>query len=690
MTRNVLLMICLFLPLRMAAAPVSVQTGEHPNFTRMVFSIAEGADWKLGRIDDGYALLLPSSEGFDLRRFYDLIPRDRVAAVNQLSDDTVRIAVACDCRAEAFLFRPQILVVDIIDGLPQPGSPYEKPFFDDVETPNIGTPSDLPEWSFPLIIQAEQGAVKTKPVVVPELVPVSPDGLDVDLSLLEQTVIHGLADGLTRGVLDRNHPPFTGAIGEAVSMTEPEASNDHLPGVIAHNNLDVLAIQDDQRIAHTQSGNICPEAEYFEVYRWADERPFSTQIGEARSRITREFDQTDEHNVLRLAQIYVYFGFGVEALQALEIDGIHSKQRSYLAQLALIVDGNQLSHELGKQQVSCNSSVALWALLSVAEGPLDAQVDRSAVLTAFKALPSELRSHLSAELATRFVDMGDQDAAMQVLSSVPVDRDRSVEDMLAEISLSDAMGGHDLTADTLLDLAKSNSRITPNAMTEILSMSSERDIPVTPQDFVLADAVRFEARNSPAAAELAQAQFDAYLAQNHFKGALALISTETDSADPSTRIESYDALAVRAVSEMSDAVFVEFAFDQPPNHFSPEAQSKISMRLAELGFIDRAILFGMSDSHIATPPIRYSLTTGEDSTGLETSQNGQVDVDQDEIGQSALAGQMLGQVFDLETEYTDFNHQSPIAGSRALLDRSSEVRDAITAYLEKSKAAIRP
>ncbi|WP_162617717.1 hypothetical protein [Yoonia maritima] len=684
------LMICLILPLRTAAEPVSVQTGEHPNFTRMVFSIAEGVDWKLGRIDDGYALLLPSSDGFDLRRFYDLIPRDRISEVNQLAEDTVRIAVACDCRAEAFLFQPQILVVDIIDGLPKFGSPYEEPFFDDFEATNLPVPNELPEWSLPLIIQAEQGTVKTKPIVAPVFDSVPTGGLDADLSLLEQTVVHGLADGLTRGVLDRGQTVSTGTMREAVSATDLWASNEHLPGLITHNNLDVMAVSVDQRAGQTQSGGACPEEEYFNVHLWADERPFSTQIGEARSGVTQEFDQTDEHNVLRLAQIYVYFGFGAEAIQALETDGVHSKQRSYLSQLAHIVDGDSRSHELGTQQVSCHSAVALWALLSVSDGPLDAEVDRSAVLTAFKALPPELRSHLSAELVTRFLDIGDHDAAMQVLSSAPVDRDKSAEDLIADILLSGVIGDHDAAAETILELVQPNSRITPNAMTEILNGSSEKDIPVARQDFVLADAVRFEARDSPEAAELARAQFDAYLAQNLFDDALALLSSETVHVDLRTNTRSYDALAARAASEMSDADFVEFAFDQPPDHFSPEVQREIGVRLADLGFIDRATLFGFSETRIEMSPIEYPLTPDETNMGWGGSQNGQAEVDLNDAKRSTPLEGAVSQTTNSDGVFSDYAIQSPLADSRALLGQSSEIREAITAYLEDLKKPDQP
>ena len=65
----------ILLPVVSFALPVRVQTGEHANFTRVVLTIDRTTRWEVRRDVDAYVVQLSTNNGFDLSRFFDLIPR---------------------------------------------------------------------------------------------------------------------------------------------------------------------------------------------------------------------------------------------------------------------------------------------------------------------------------------------------------------------------------------------------------------------------------------------------------------------------------------------------------------------------------------------------------------------------------------------------------------------------------------
>ena len=103
-----------------AAQTVTVRSGEHDGFTRLVFDLPQSRDWTLtdegagtgiDLVLDGAALL------FDTDRVFDRIATDRVASVEALdARNGVRIGLNCRCDVSAFRFGEAMLVLDIRDG----------------------------------------------------------------------------------------------------------------------------------------------------------------------------------------------------------------------------------------------------------------------------------------------------------------------------------------------------------------------------------------------------------------------------------------------------------------------------------------------------------------------------------------------------------------------------------------------
>lgn len=111
-----------------SAETARIRSGDHGTFTRLVIELAVPADWRFGRTASGYALDFGRPDvTLEMAGLFDAIPRSRVAAAAQ-RDGRFEIALGCgDCHAMALDYRGSWIVIDVANGPPPPGSPFEAP-----------------------------------------------------------------------------------------------------------------------------------------------------------------------------------------------------------------------------------------------------------------------------------------------------------------------------------------------------------------------------------------------------------------------------------------------------------------------------------------------------------------------------------------------------------------------------------
>jgi len=101
------------------AEPLSIRSGDHDTFSRLVLTIPEGSVWGVTQIDNGYSLNISGNpDGFDISQIFERISRERIEAVIQKSPSDLDIFVQCQCYIDTFLWRPDRLVLDVIEGDP--------------------------------------------------------------------------------------------------------------------------------------------------------------------------------------------------------------------------------------------------------------------------------------------------------------------------------------------------------------------------------------------------------------------------------------------------------------------------------------------------------------------------------------------------------------------------------------------
>lgn len=622
------LIIC-FLAGAAQAQVARVLTGEHEDFTRVVVNIPAGADWQLGRTDLGYGLRVPGVAGYDLSGFFDLIPQDRIRSVSEdPRNSQMTLEVVCPCTADAYLFRPTFLVIDISDGLPGPEAAFEAALNPpvlpeprapalplialreitgrDIITPEPPRPGPVPgpfdvtgNTLLPLVIPRQNTAAAPVAAAAPNRPapaeatasaeePAEAADTAARLAALEAAIVTGLAQGLTEGALEsaRNLPddPADDALAELNAALAGLA----LPGITARTGADPLAQPDRAPPALAQDGRACLPDAYFNVADWGADEGFFDQINAARRALLGEFDRPDEEAVTALARLYVYFGFGREARQVLTLDGLRGQERRYLDALARIMDRDPLPDGLFAAQVSCPGPVALWAMMADETPPFDATVDRVAVLRQFKLLPQRLQVHLGPRLSNKFILIGDTDAALQVLDTAQSQPDPSIEVALADATLSEALGAPEAAIATVTSIAREDPRATPAAMTRFFEDGIEAGVQFTDADFLTADSLRFETTGTPEATALAAAQARAYLAMGRFDASDALITETADNLSPEVSASLTGALVSAATTQMTDGRFLEFIWSRDISALPASLQTPVAARLTDLGFPARA------------------------------------------------------------------------------------------------------
>lgn len=108
------------------AQTVRIRSGEHGGFTRIVAESGMRDGWVLGRAEGGYELRLGQPADYDLANAFRLIGRDRVASLSPgRLPGSLAIGLGCDCHATAFETPEGALVIDVAEGPPPAGSPFE-------------------------------------------------------------------------------------------------------------------------------------------------------------------------------------------------------------------------------------------------------------------------------------------------------------------------------------------------------------------------------------------------------------------------------------------------------------------------------------------------------------------------------------------------------------------------------------
>ncbi len=588
-----LFLILVLWPMASSSETADLRTGWHPTFTRIVVSIPTGAEWQLGRTNDGFGFRADGIDDFDTRGFFTRLPLDRISDARS-QDATLELSLTCDCHADAFLWQPDKVVVDILDGSPPADNAYEVSL---------------------VIPDAEPMAIASAPPVELDLLPkpktrvslsyISPIGEvepeQTDLAEIEARIIDGLTRAADQGLLTLSSPVDV-ILNEEEAVPElevptvekvetartPESVLPPRSGVEARTSID-LGIDLSELLQPGRTNGIdCWPDSYVQFDDWANGENFSEITGSLRARVYGEFDRIDHAAVTDLARAYLYFGFGREAAQILKIDGEKTAERAAIAALAQIIDGDEGDLSAVTAQIGCPGQVALWAVLATPVDSIDSVNDPDRLVRQFKTLPDQLRAHLAPKFATRLAAIGQSDTAENLLSSTPETSGTGVEEAIVVAEIATKRGDFETAEATLSGLAARDRDVTPEALIDLITIQMGQRKSIDPEMIALLETKRFEYRDADVADRLAEVHLRSQVYQDQFNAALENLResfpvvTAPDYQELLAHI--FDNVAERA----EDISFLEFAYTEEAVAVAPASGNKVAERLLEIGFPNRA------------------------------------------------------------------------------------------------------
>lgn len=583
--------VLLFLAL---AQPVLGQTarvisGEHEGFTRLVVELPGLSGWTLGRTPMGYGFTPtgPEPPDYDLGRVWDLIPRTRLQSLRiDPASGALQLALACDCHVFPFQYRPGVVVLDIKDGPPPPGSAFEQAFslqpLAVPAPPDPAPPDPAPTVAgYDWLADLPAATDRTAPTMdLPELATGS-----VSLQPLRDQLLAQISRGAAQGVVDMQLPGKSTKV-EDPGLTDLPWSQIHIgemPGVEAS-----AGGGDTEPVVLAE----CAPEEMLDLPSWGEGKVPLDLLSAGRSGFMGEFDEVQIEAALQAVRTHLYLGFGAEARQyALLLPPAEAPpELAYYRSMSHLVDGESDPATPFATMLPCDGAAALWAALALERLPLGPEVNVAAILRSFTALPAHLRQSLGAPLAERLLARGDADAARLIRDSMeraphsdPADIAHLDAKAALHADLPEAAQVHAETA-----VAEAGSDIAP--LITLVEAHARRAEPMLPEAAATLQAVLGESAGRPDEAAIRRALALALALSGQTAEAFAAAgpAVPEDLWRLAGQLAPDDAFLAQAV----------LAPDTGTPDFPLDLRAQIGRRLLDLGFADSAMLWlgGIVDS----------------------------------------------------------------------------------------------
>ena len=334
--------VCMTLVGPVAAQDISIRSGEHEGYTRLVLDMPGRAEWSLLEDKRRPVLSFEQPWQFDTGDVFDRIARNRLVALQQPEPGRLQLDLACNCDLNVFWHSEAMLVVDIADG--GPGNERPSPVVRPESAPRNTVNSDHGNGAHIVAETVWPRVRRSTTLTQNRLIPPPPDPQDgrnvalansgtqktEALARKREQVMEQLGRAASQGLLspnidwpeggerrtEGNSPPVDKAEDALVTDEPPLQKHSALDNIRAQSSIDRDFLKHGHVInGMTGDGQACLPEAHVRVSDWGEEAPFGAQLGPLNARLYGEFDKPDEVVALRLARLYVYFGFGAEALR---------------------------------------------------------------------------------------------------------------------------------------------------------------------------------------------------------------------------------------------------------------------------------------------------------------------------------------------------------------------------------------
>lgn len=608
MMRTLLALIAMLLALPALAQTALVTSGEHADFTRLVVTLPEDAEWRFGRTEAGYELVAAALPGlrYDLSGIWDRIPRTRLT--NVWADPTtgaLQLSLGCACHAFPFEFEPGTIVIDLRNGPAPPGSAFEAAL-DGAAVGALASAAERvtkpPEtYGFDWLQTARRPTAPISDNALPA-VPLATGR--VSLGPLRDALLMEISRGAAEGLVEVTPKGLAAPAPDDIPRDLPwsQVSIGELPGLAAGASVPAMGeMQAD--------GAACIADTSLDIANWGGDGPEALRIADARGGLLGEFDVPDPLAVKRAVRHHLFLGFGAEALQylnLLEPSGPADPEARIYQSIARAVDGMQDPESPFARMLGCDSAAALWAALLHDRLPAGADANIAAILRAFFDLPPHLRQHLGPGLADRFLASGDLEAARSVRDATARVPDISQQDVALLDARVELGQGHLEAAGTSAEAAlDAGGPAGLNASLALVEARFRTLEPVGPDLPVAVSSYLAEAEGTPAHPALRRA-----LVLSLALAGQSLDARATLADSPETEPDFWRVVGARATD--ADLLMVAILPVTSPHPAAEvETSLQIARRLLALGFADASLHWLGTLDQTAPPETRLLAAEAE-------------------------------------------------------------------------------
>lgn len=729
------------------AQTIVVRSGEHENFSRLVLTLPRKVGWTIVESNRSFSLKVDTpSVLFDFSKVFERIPRKRITEISQegVGSDLV-FSLACDCSVTSFTDNANLVVIDIKDWEDQA----------EQRQPTNGSTINQTTYRFPRPAM-QQMPISTKSTILPTIIgqviennpavamkPATPRQTKrsySNINVSEERLLAQIERASDQGLLDLTESPIpTGQKEQRKPELKilVEAPEESLPL-----SLSVTTVIDRDLAAgvalldRSSSESFCTDPKFVAVASWGRGGNYSDEVSQLRSQLYGEFDKLQLETAVDLARLYLFFGFGAEARQVIELSRKSNTEIQVLLALAEVLDSGEtvIENPFAGQQ-ACKGDVALWSLLS--EHSVATNVNNDAVLQSFSRFPPHLRERLGPGLSRMYVEAGDAQMANSILRTTRRSGGEIVSGFdFAEASVAELNEDTEMEEIKLMNSVGEGNEYSPKALTELIENMYQSRKALAPDLPDLVTAYATEYRGTDLEGELIRTQVVALALVGRFKEAFAA-QEELQKLD--SEIENHTALTslLTLMSERADDVtFLRYAIDSKTGgseYVSAQLGEQMAGKLLGLGFPDEAEMWlkksgdslnnkkrrmmqaeievarkqpyralvelvGLSEpgaNRLRAKALRQNgeygkvgqvLTTAEDlngaARGFWMAEEWETVPNQEDTHYSQVAEQSA-QLFQVDPS---IEQMAPLAQARSLMRGSSKVREEIASLLQKVSA----
>lgn len=588
------------------AETVTLRSGEHDDFVRLVAFLSEKPKWKVeqdGRRVD-VEIIGDESHDFDTSSIFDRIPKTRIVEVTQAGRNRLAIELACDCTVSSFFQSPRMLVIDVTDAKPAP-----------VADPTVADPAVAE----PAVV--EPAVAEPPPMMRESFRDTLVERQAYSTSSLSQFA-EALAQQTTREVLNIS----AGDRALRPSETEMEAGlrNLDLP------NISVAGIEKAGSGGSSMRGAECDMLSDDPLGRFADPGDFASEKARITAKLYTERLDLDTSAAIDLAQLYLSHGLGAEARQTLEMANEGSAGAAFLADIAVLIENpDAIPRDRLEAFAHCSDGNILWLVLAEPQAQMTDD-EGWQVARAAEALPRRLLRTIAPRLIANLVASGQSDPANlvdKILDRTGGTNGKSMADVLLATDESEQ-------DDILDEIAQSNTDESAKASAMLVDrhVQAGKTVPEPLSDLVASHAE--EQRHGDTSGMLRKAEAFSLISRGEFEQALGILkSGALGGAEQSDTVAQFFA----ELSRKGDTVtFLKIALSETglARSASPSARQAVAARLYENNFLSAAAM--LVDTR---EPLEPALLTN----ALTASLFGEVGIPEDVLFAEAEVGPVADQ-----------------------------------------------